>query len=173
MNLVYLSLGSNLGDREQNLAAALAELQGSGLRIRRVSRVYETEPRDYPHQRWFLNLAVEAETSLFPMQLLSRIARIERRLGRRRKVAKGPRPIDIDILFYGRFVVRTAALEIPHPRLAERRFVLLPMLDLVPDLRHPVLRKTIRELAPATAGQAVRLTDFQLGLRGTPQEGRI
>jgi 2-amino-4-hydroxy-6-hydroxymethyldihydropteridine diphosphokinase len=100
---------------------------------------------------------VEAETTLSPARLLSRIGKIERALGRVRTVAKGPRTIDIDILLYGNAVVRTAALEIPHPRMAERRFVLAPLADLAPDLRHPVTRRTVREMLDAAPAQTVRL----------------
>ena len=157
MKTVYLGLGSNVGDRERNLAAALAQLAGPALRILRVSSTYETEPVDYTGQRWFLNLVVEAETDLFPMQLLARIVKIERALGRVRTVPKGPRTLDIDILLYGRAVIRSATLEIPHPRMAERRFVLAPLAELAPGLRHPLTRKTIREMLDAAPVQAVRL----------------
>jgi 2-amino-4-hydroxy-6-hydroxymethyldihydropteridine diphosphokinase len=101
---------------------------------------------EYTAQAWFLNLVVEAETDLFPMQLLARTAGIERALGRVRTTPKGPRTIDIDILLYGNAVVQSAKLQIPHPRMAERRFVLAPLADLAPDLRHPVLHKSVREL---------------------------
>ena len=124
MKTAFLSLGSNVGDRERNLEAALRQLTAPSLYIRQISSVYETEPVDYTGQRWFLNLAVEAETELFPMQLLWRIAKVEHQLGRVRTIDKGPRTIDIDILFYGRAVIRTPALEVPHPRIAARRFVL-------------------------------------------------
>ena len=157
MKTVYLSLGSNVGGREANLEAALARLPASDLRVLRASPVYETEPVGYTAQGWFLNLVVEAETTLSPARLLSRIGKIERALGRVRTVAKGPRTIDIDILLYGNAVVRTAALEIPHPRMAERRFVLAPLADLAPDLRHPVTRRTVREMLDAAPAQTVRL----------------
>jgi 2-amino-4-hydroxy-6-hydroxymethyldihydropteridine diphosphokinase len=153
---VYLSLGSNIGDRARNLQAALDRLAAPDLRIVRTSPAYETEPVEYTAQRWFLNLVAEAGTELLPMQLLLRIGRVERALGRVRTVPKGPRTIDIDILFFGRTIVRTARLEIPHPRLAERRFVLAPLADLAPDLRHPITRKTIREMLDAAPQQAVR-----------------
>jgi 2-amino-4-hydroxy-6-hydroxymethyldihydropteridine diphosphokinase len=143
---VYLGLGSNLGDREEHLRRAVEELQGPDLRTLRLSRLYETEPVEYTQQPWFVNQVVEAETELFPMQLLARVGRAERSLGRVRGIPKGPRVIDIDILFFGRAVVRTAKLEIPHPRIGERRFVLAPLADLAPDLRHPVTRKTVREM---------------------------
>jgi 2-amino-4-hydroxy-6-hydroxymethyldihydropteridine diphosphokinase len=154
---IYLSLGSNMGGREANLRTAIERLETRDLHVLRVSPMYETEPVDVVNQRWFVNLVVEAETSLFPMQLLSRTASIERDLGRVRTVPKGPRTLDIDILLYGRAVVHTAKLEIPHPRMAERRFVLAPLADLAPDVRHPVLRRSIRELLDAAPPQKVRL----------------
>jgi 2-amino-4-hydroxy-6-hydroxymethyldihydropteridine diphosphokinase len=157
LNTVYLSLGSNLGDREANLRAAIHALPAAGVKVARVSPVYETEPVDYTAQAWFLNLVVEAETELFPLQLLARTARIERALKRVRTVAKGPRTIDIDILLYGSAEVRTEKLQIPHPRMAERRFVLQPLADLSPDLRHPVLQKSVRELLAGAPAQVVRL----------------
>jgi 2-amino-4-hydroxy-6-hydroxymethyldihydropteridine diphosphokinase len=157
MKTVYLGLGSNVGDRERNLAAALEQLAGPALRVLRVSSTYETEPVDYTDQRWFLNLVVEAETELFPMQLLTRIVKVERALGRVRTVPKGPRTLDIDILLYGRVVVRSARLEIPHPRMGERRFVLAPLAELAPGLRHPLTRKTMREMLDAAPVQVVRL----------------
>jgi len=118
------------------------------------------------NQRWFLNLAAEVETDLFPRQLLGRIVRIERELGRRRMIENGPRTIDIDILFFGNAVVQTGELTIPHPRFAERRFVLEPMVELAPDLRDPVSRKTMRELLAATAGQTVKRVEFRLAAPG-------
>lgn len=154
--MVYLGIGSNLGDRERMLEAALGALAANGVRIRRVSPVYETEPQDLKEQGWFLNLVAEAETDLFPLQLVRRIGKIERQLGRTRTVAKGPRTIDIDILLYGNAVIDTPQLTVPHPRLAARRFVLAPLADLAPDLRHPISRRTVRELLAETAGQAVR-----------------
>jgi 2-amino-4-hydroxy-6-hydroxymethyldihydropteridine diphosphokinase len=157
MKIIYLSLGSNVGDREHNLRTAIERLAATDLHVLRTSPVYETEPVEYAAQRWFLNLVVEAETSLFPKLLLSRTARIERKLGRVRAVAKGPRTIDIDILLYGKAVVQTASLEIPHPRMAERRFVLAPLADLAPHLRHPVTHKTVREMLEAAPVQKVRL----------------
>jgi 2-amino-4-hydroxy-6-hydroxymethyldihydropteridine diphosphokinase len=156
LKTVYLSLGSNVGDREANLHAALDHLAAGGIRVLRVSPIYETEPVDYTAQPWFLNQVVEAGTVLFPVQLLGRVARIEHALGRVRAVPKGPRTIDIDILLYGRTVVHSAALEIPHPRMAERRFVLAPLADLVPDLRHPLTHRTIREMLAASPPQKVR-----------------
>jgi 2-amino-4-hydroxy-6-hydroxymethyldihydropteridine diphosphokinase len=158
---IYLSLGSNLGDREQMLQSALDRLHGADLRILRVSAVYETEPVGFKEQRLFLNLAAEAETDLFPMLLLARIQKVELQLGRKRTgPPNGPRSIDIDILLYGRFTVHSARLEIPHLRLHERRFVLAPMVELAPDLRHPTLGRTMRELLAGLEGQKIRKADF-------------
>lgn len=159
MKTVYLSLGSNVGDREQALRGAIRLLDGADLRVLRVSSVYESEPREVRSQPWFLNLVVEAETSLFPRQLLTRIQKIELQLGRRRLAAKGPRTIDIDILLYGNFVIETAELKAPHPRMADRRFVLAPMAELAPELRHPVLRRTMAELLGAVRGQSAHRLD--------------
>ena len=157
MKTVYLSLGSNIGDREQMLQSALVRLQAPGLTIKRISSVYETEPVDFKEQRSFLNLVAEAETELFPMMLLSRIQKIELQLGRKRTgPAKGPRTIDIDILLYGASRVHSARLEIPHPRMHERRFVLAPMVELAPDLRHPELHRTMRDLLAGLEGQKIR-----------------
>ena len=135
MKRIYLSLGSNIGDRESYLRKAAERLASNDMRILRSSRIYETEPVDLLDQAWFLNQVLEGETALFPMQLLRRIGRFERELGRVRTVPKGPRTIDIDILFYGADVVDTPRLEIPHPRIAERRFVLAPLAELAPELR--------------------------------------
>ena len=155
MKTIYLSLGSNIGDRERRLESAIQRL-AADVRVLRVSPIYETEPVDYTGQRWFLNLVVEAGTDLFPLQLLARTQKIERSLGRVRTVPKGPRTIDIDILFHGNTVMRTATLEIPHPRIAQRRFVLAPLADLAPGWRHPVSRRTVAELLEAAPPQTVR-----------------
>jgi 2-amino-4-hydroxy-6-hydroxymethyldihydropteridine diphosphokinase len=156
MKTVYLGLGSNIGDRERYLSAALTRLAAANLRILRTSSTYETEPVGYAGQRSFLNLVVEADTDLFPMQLLWRVGKIERALGRLRIIPNGPRTIDIDILLFGKAVVRSASLEIPHPRMAERRFVLAPLAELVPALRHPVTHKTIHEMLEEAPPQGVR-----------------
>jgi 2-amino-4-hydroxy-6-hydroxymethyldihydropteridine diphosphokinase len=153
---IYLSLGSNIGDRAENLRKAVELLASQDIRVLHASRIYETEPVDLINQAWFLNQVVEAETALFPMQLLTRIGRVERELGRTRTVPKGPRTIDIDILFYAAAIVETARLEIPHPRIAERRFVLAPLAELAPDLRHPVTHRTVRQMLEASPLALVR-----------------
>jgi 2-amino-4-hydroxy-6-hydroxymethyldihydropteridine diphosphokinase len=150
--LVYLGLGSNLGNRLENLRRAIQELRAAGVAVGRGSSVYESEPMDYTAQPRFLNAVVEAETELMPRQLLQRLQHIERRLGRRRGVRGGPRTIDIDILVFGEHVMHTAALTIPHPRLAERRFVLQPLCELAAGLRHPAGRQTVCALLAGLSG---------------------
>jgi 2-amino-4-hydroxy-6-hydroxymethyldihydropteridine diphosphokinase len=146
------------------LQAALDALAAPDLRLKRVSPVYETEPLEVRSQPWFLNAVVEAEADVMPRSLLGRIQRLERKLGRRRTVPKGPRSIDIDILLFGNFVVKAPDLEIPHPRIGERRFVLEPMAALAPQLRHPVTRRTIAEMLAAAPSQAIRKSDCELKL---------
>ena len=156
MKTVYIGLGSNLGDRAEHLSQARTLLEASDVALARASSIYETEPRDVPNQPWFLNQVIEVQTTLFPRQLLARTQKIEREMGRQRTVDKGPRVIDIDILLYGESTVRTEALEIPHPRMGDRRFVLEPLAELAPEHRHPVTRKTIREMLTRVAEQKVR-----------------
>lgn len=147
---VYLGLGSNLGDRRAHIERALELLSESGINLTRVSSLYRSEPVDVTAQPWFLNCVAETETELMPLQLLRRLKRIEACLGRRRGRRRGPRTIDIDILLYASHVMDTSELSIPHPRMAERRFVLLPLRELAPELRHPVSRRTVAELLAAT-----------------------
>ena len=156
VNTAHLSLGSNLGDRAGHLRRARELLQAAGMRLLRESSIYETAPRDFLAQPWFLNQVVEIETELFPRQLLSKLLRIERTMGRRRLVAKGPRTIDIDILLLGEVRMRAPGLQIPHPRLHKRRFVLEPLAELAPDLRHPQTGRTVREMLGAVSNQPVR-----------------
>ena len=162
MKTVYLGLGSNLGDREARLREAAARLEAAEVHILRRSPVYETEPQDVLDQGWFLNAVVEAETMLFPIQLLERTQKIEREMGRQRGKTGGARVIDIDILLYGRFVIHTPQLEIPHSRMTGRRFVLEPLAALAPELRHPLTGRTVRELLSEIQGQRVIATDVVL-----------
>jgi 2-amino-4-hydroxy-6-hydroxymethyldihydropteridine diphosphokinase len=159
---VYLALGSNIGNRESHLRTAIRRLNSWDLLIRRVSSVYETAPMYVEHQPQFLNAVVEAETTMFPMRLLLRIANLEREMGRKRSTRYGPRIIDIDILVFGHFVVDTPKLQIPHPRMAERRFVLEPLAELAPGLQHPVLKQTMRELLAAVPAGGLRRTGIRL-----------
>jgi len=156
LKTAYLALGSNLGDREANLRDAVRRLDADDLRITRRSSLYETAPRELLDQPWFLNAAIEIETSLFPLQLLARVRAIERAMGRRREVPKGPRNIDIDILFYARAIIATTELKVPHPRLGKRRFVLEPLEEIAPDFRDPVTGKTAQEMLAALEPQGVR-----------------
>jgi 2-amino-4-hydroxy-6-hydroxymethyldihydropteridine diphosphokinase len=156
LKTAYLALGSNIGDREANLREAVQRLEAEDLRVTRRSSFYETAPREMLDQPWFLNAAVEIETELFPMQLLRRIRKIESEMGRRRVTPKGPRNIDIDILFYGRAVIDHAELQVPHARIAGRAFVLEPLAEIAPDFRHPVTGKTAHEMLAALEAQGVR-----------------
>jgi 2-amino-4-hydroxy-6-hydroxymethyldihydropteridine diphosphokinase len=150
----YLSLGSNIGDREANLRAAIEKLKELGEVV--VSSFYETEPLDFTAQPWFLNCAVAIRTELMPQLFLAKVQAIEQQMGRRRIQPKGPRNIDIDILLFGDSVVSTPELQIPHPAMHERRFVLEPLAEIAPEGRHPVLKKTVRDLLqllPREGGQ--------------------
>jgi 2-amino-4-hydroxy-6-hydroxymethyldihydropteridine diphosphokinase len=134
----------------------VSRLESDEIRVVRRSSLYETAPQEILDQPWFLNAVVEVEASLFPMQLLARIREIERQMGRRRVAPKGPRNIDIDILFYGRSAIATAELEVPHPRLAQRRFVLEPLAEIAPHFRHPLTGKTASEMLAGLEPQGVR-----------------
>jgi 2-amino-4-hydroxy-6-hydroxymethyldihydropteridine diphosphokinase len=156
--VVYIALGSNVGDRAAMLERAMAAMNSAGIRVSRQSSFYVTEPVDAPGQAWFLNAVVEAETSLLPLQLLHALLRIERELGRRRITPHGPRTIDLDILFYGSSVIRSKELQVPHPRLSERRFVLVPLAQIAPEFRHPVVHKSVTQLLAETPDRSeVRL----------------
>jgi len=144
---IYLSLGSNLGDREKNLREAISALEGAGVRVLKISSFYETEPVDLREQPWFLNCVVQGETKTPPVDLLRALRGIESRMGSKKLVAKGPRLIDIDILLYGDETIDTPELQVPHPRMLHRKFVLAPLAEIAPDLTHPAFRKTVSELS--------------------------
>jgi 2-amino-4-hydroxy-6-hydroxymethyldihydropteridine diphosphokinase len=159
-NLVYISLGSNVGDRAANQRAAMERLDEVGS-IKAKSGFYETEPVELPDQSWFLNSVIALETSLSPLELLKKVLAIEHEMGRIRTRDKGPRSIDIDILLFGDDVVEERGLKIPHPAMHQRRFVLEPLAEIAPEALHPQLRKTARELVAALpAGQLVRRLDI-------------
>lgn len=153
--VTYLSLGSNIGDRAANLNAAIRQLGELG-EVLAVSSFYETEPVGPVSQSWFLNCAVKMTTAKMPRQFLHAILGLERRMGRRRTQNKGPRTIDIDILLFGDSVIETRELTIPHPAMHERRFVLEPLAEIAPEVRHPVFKRTVLEMLQGlAAGQVV------------------
>jgi 2-amino-4-hydroxy-6-hydroxymethyldihydropteridine diphosphokinase len=154
--LVYLSLGSNLGDPVANLNAAIAGLRALG-DVVAVSSFYETEPVELTAQPWFSNCAIKLDTEKMPKQLMSGILDLEKEMGRRRQQNKGPRIIDIDILLFGSSIIETKGLTIPHPAMHQRRFVLEPLAEIAPEIRHPGFKRTVRELRDALPpGQQVR-----------------
>ena len=155
-NLVYLSLGSNLGDRESHMREAIRRMQSLG-NVKAVSSLYETQPVEFTDQPWFLNCALALETSASPAELMGQLLAIESTMGRQRIQKKGPRTIDLDILLFRDLVVNTPELTIPHPALEKRRFVLAPLAEIAPLAFHPVLIKTIQELLEELpAGQIVK-----------------
>lgn len=143
----YISLGSNLGDRAGNLLLAVRGLLESSLDVQRLSAIYETEPIGVEEHDDYLNMVAEIRvTNVSPKQMLARMIRIEYLLGRRHKFMKAPRTVDLDLLFYGELQDKNPFLTIPHPRLHERKFVLVPLNELSPTIRHPVLNKTVQEI---------------------------
>ncbi len=170
MPTAYLCLGSNLGDRERNLARAL-ELLSEKVLIGKVSSVYETEPVGYEQQPLFLNMVCRISTGLSARQLMRLIVAVETNMGRVRSFRNAPRSIDIDILFYDDAVVKTRHLTVPHPRLAERAFVLTPLDEIAPDLVHPEMNKSVAELS-AALGKPRGVVKRQGGLDVSAIRGR-
>jgi 2-amino-4-hydroxy-6-hydroxymethyldihydropteridine diphosphokinase len=166
--IAYLSLGSNVGDREGNLRLACQRLDGNAIHLRRVSSIYETEPVDFLEQDWFLNCVAEIETGLEPLALLERLQQVEDRLGRRRERPKGPRTLDIDILLYGESTLVSERLRLPHPRMLQRRFVLEPLREIAPTLRFPLSQKSVDDLFQELqdASQVRRIGALDLPLTG-------
>jgi len=144
--IVFLSLGSNIGDREKNLRAAIAALPEVGVQIKKVSSIYETEPVDLLEQPWFLNCVVEGETVVPPAALLKELRALEKRMGSKKLVPRGPRLIDLDILVYGQQTIDSPELQVPHLRMHLRRFVLAPLAEVAPDLKHPSWSGTAAQL---------------------------
>ena len=156
--MIYLGLGTNLGERTANLEQAIELLQTGGVSVLRRSSVYETKPQDVLDQPWFLNMVVECETKLFPMQLVNKVLRIEKTMGRNRgpsAIRRGPRLIDIDVLLYNNVVMQATRLTVPHPRMFDRRFVLEPLLELAPAMRDPRTKQPIREMLAHVSNQPI------------------
>ncbi|MGD8535142.1 MAG: 2-amino-4-hydroxy-6-hydroxymethyldihydropteridine diphosphokinase [Candidatus Aminicenantes bacterium] len=141
-----MCLGSNLGDRGKNLEQAHSLLRKEGIRIIQLSSVYETQPVNLPSQPWFYNQVIEVKAEIAPLVLLALIKRIERSMGRKTPIQKGPRVIDIDILLAEDKVIHTEELSIPHPRLNKRNFVLIPFAEISPKTVHPLLKENIQNL---------------------------
>jgi 2-amino-4-hydroxy-6-hydroxymethyldihydropteridine diphosphokinase len=156
--LAYIGLGTNLGDREANLRSAIQLLDTDLITVVRKSSIYETAPLDVIDQPPFLNMVLECETSHLPMQMMRKLLKIEKQMGRDRSskaVRRGPRVIDIDMLLYRNSVIQTPQLTVPHPRMLERRFVLEPLLELAPGIKDPRTRMPIAQALPAVQDQQI------------------
>ncbi len=156
MAIVYIGIGSNIGNRQENCREAVRQLALRGLKVGRQSSMIETEPWGVAEQPRFMNMAVEAETDLSPKLLYDVLKDIETAMGRRKAVRWGPRVIDLDILFYDDLILDTERLVIPHPLLHERDFVLIPLAEIAPEKVHPLLNKTIAELSMAVSQKTLR-----------------
>jgi 2-amino-4-hydroxy-6-hydroxymethyldihydropteridine diphosphokinase len=162
MPTVYISLGSNVGDREANLRRAIQLMEQSGVAITKLSSLYETEPVGYLDQPWFLNAALEATTDLAPELLLSTLCGIESQMGSSKPFPNGPRLIDLDVLLYGVALIDTPTLQVPHPRMLQRNFVLAPLAEIAPQLRHPSWSATIANIyANSPDHSAIRLYSLE------------
>jgi 2-amino-4-hydroxy-6-hydroxymethyldihydropteridine diphosphokinase len=151
----FLGLGSNLGDRKRNLQRAIALLEGNGTKILARSSLYQTQPVGYDDQPWFINQVIEVESYLAPWELLGLLQSIEKKMGRTKTLPNGPRVIDLDILLAEETILETETLTIPHPRLAQRNFVLVPLNEIAPDVIHPVLRRSMVALHRASDDRSV------------------
>jgi 2-amino-4-hydroxy-6-hydroxymethyldihydropteridine diphosphokinase len=146
MAIVYIGIGSNVGNRESNCRMAIERLNEKGIEVKKTSSMYETEPWGFKDQPKFINMVIEAETRLEPERLLIVLKDIEKEMGRKETVKWGPRIIDLDILFYNDKIINQDELQIPHPYLHKRDFVLVPLSEIAPNKTHPILKKTIKEL---------------------------
>ncbi len=147
MAIAYLCLGSNQGDRLEFLRQAVRDIgESDGISVEKVSPIYQTQPVKIQDRSWFLNQVIEVQTSLDPFLLLDRLLAIENQMGRKREIESGSRNIDLDILLFDDRIVRTDRLIIPHPRMHQRKFVLVPLYRIAPEFCHPVLKKTVRQL---------------------------
>jgi len=155
MPTVYIALGTNIGDRQSNLREALSRIEASGIHISQLSSIYETEPVDYLDQPWFLNAVVEAQTELPAAQLLSTLRQIESHMGSKKPFAKGPRLIDLDILLYATDTIDTPDLQIPHPRMLQRNFVLAPLAEIAPTFRHPNWSATVSDIFAHSSDKSI------------------
>lgn len=161
--VIYLSLGSNVGNREVNLRNAIVALPRAGVKVTRESSLFETQPVDFLDQAWFLNCVVEGETRSQPLELLLALRGIEDAMGSKKDFPKGPRLIDMDILLYGDDTIDLSELQVPHPRMLQRRFVLVPLAEIIPNLRHPSWPASVAELLKQTPDRSdVRKFDNSL-----------